>query len=116
MNFFDRNNSEGQRVNLRMRGKCYVWLLGAEYAPQIYVYGVSQARILEQVAMPSSGDLPDPGVEHALAGGFSTTEPPGKPTHTQRKGHMRTQDEGLGRNKCFWHLELGLPASRTGRN
>ena len=34
---------------------------------------------------PSPGDLPDPGIEPkslvspALAGGFSTTEPPGKP-------------------------------------
>ena len=82
----------------------------------LYVYGISQARILERVARPSSGDLPDPGVERALAGGFSTTEPRGKPTHTQRKGHMRTQDEGLGRNKCCQHLELGLPASGTGRN
>ena len=32
---------------------------------------------------PSPGDLPDPGTEPkspALAGGFFTTEPPGKPT------------------------------------
>ena len=31
---------------------------------------------------PSPGDLPDPGIEPtfpALAGGFFTTEPPGKP-------------------------------------
>ena len=31
---------------------------------------------------PSPGDLPDPGMEPsppALAGGFFTTEPPGKP-------------------------------------
>ena len=31
---------------------------------------------------PSPGDLPDPGIKHAfptLAGGFFTTEPPGKP-------------------------------------
>ena len=31
---------------------------------------------------PSPGDLPDPGIESmspALAGGFFTTEPPGKP-------------------------------------
>ena len=34
---------------------------------------------------PSPGDLPDPGIEHVfpvspeLAGGFFTTEPPGKP-------------------------------------
>ena len=32
---------------------------------------------------PSPGDLPDPGIEPtspALAGGFFTTEPPGKPS------------------------------------
>ena len=40
---------------------------------------VSQARILEWVAMPSSGDLPNPGIKlgapmsPALAGGFLTT-------------------------------------------
>ena len=31
---------------------------------------------------PSPGYLPDPGIElisHSLAGGFSTSEPPGKP-------------------------------------
>ena len=50
------------------------------------VPGILQARILEWVAMPSSpGDLPDPGIEPAslaypaLAGGFFTTGPPGKP-------------------------------------
>ena len=34
------------------------------------------------LAFPSQGDLPDPGIEPtslALAGGFFTTEPPGKP-------------------------------------
>ena len=36
---------------------------------------------------PPSGDLPDPGIEYrsltspALAGGFFTTEPPGKPSN-----------------------------------
>ena len=33
---------------------------------------------------PSPGDLPDPGIEPmspALAGGFFTTEPPGKPAY-----------------------------------
>ena len=32
---------------------------------------------------PSPGDLPDPGIEPAstaMAGGFFTTEPPGKPS------------------------------------
>ena len=38
----------------------------------------SQARILEWVAFPSPGALPDPGTKpmfSALAGGFLTTEP-----------------------------------------
>ena len=42
-------------------------------------HGISQARTLEWVAMPSPGDLPDPGIKpasltsSALAGGFFTT-------------------------------------------
>ena len=44
-------------------------------------HGVSQTRILEWVAIPPPGDLPNPGTEPistALEGGFFTTEPPGK--------------------------------------
>ena len=43
------------------------------------VHGILQARILEWVAMPSPGDLPDPGIKPtslmspALAGKFFTT-------------------------------------------
>ena len=40
------------------------------------VPGILQARILEWVAIPFSGDLPDPGIEPmspALAEGFFTT-------------------------------------------
>ena len=36
------------------------------------------------------GDLPDPGIQHispALAGGFFTTEPPGKPNDDNNKAH-----------------------------
>ena len=53
--------------------------------PGSSVYGILQARILEWVAIPFSKDLPDPGTEPmslmtpALAGGFFTVEPPGKP-------------------------------------
>ena len=35
-----------------------------------------------ELSFPSPGDLPDPGIEPtspALAGGFFTTEPPGRP-------------------------------------
>ena len=41
--------------------------------------GILQARILECVALPSSRDLPDPGIKPtfaALAGRFFTIEPP----------------------------------------
>jgi len=49
--------------------------------PGSSIHGISQTRILEWVAIPSSGDLPDPGIELssiALAGGFFNTEPPEK--------------------------------------
>ena len=54
------------------------------------VHGILQPRILEWVAMPSPGDLPDPEMEPtspvspALAGRFFTTEPPGKDIPMQR--------------------------------
>ena len=49
------------------------------------VHGFFQARILEQVAIFVSGDCPNLQIEPrslaspALADGFFTTEPPGKP-------------------------------------
>ena len=48
-------------------------------SPGSSVHGISQAKILEQVAFPNRGDLPDPGTElvslgsPALAGRFFTT-------------------------------------------
>ena len=53
--------------------------------PGSSVQGIFQARILESVPFPFTGDLPDPGVEPAslasptLAGRFFTIGPPGKP-------------------------------------
>ena len=55
--------------------------------PGSSVHGISQARILERVAFPSSGDLTDPQIEPmslmspALVDRFFTTEPPGKPNN-----------------------------------
>ena len=46
------------------------------------MHGILQARVLEWVAISSPRGFPNPGTEAtspALAGGFSTTEPPGKP-------------------------------------
>ena len=53
--------------------------------PGFSVHGIFQARILEWVAISFSRDLLDPGMEPAslvslaLAGGFFTIVPPGKP-------------------------------------
>ena len=53
--------------------------------PGSSVHGISQARILEQVAFPPPRDLPDPRIKPtslmspALTGRFFTTVPPGKP-------------------------------------
>ena len=57
----------------------HVQLFGCSL-PGFSVHGISQARIL--VWVPPPGDLLNPGTEPAfpaLAGGFFTTEPPGKP-------------------------------------
>ena len=45
--------------------------------PGSSLHGISQARILEWVVISTPGYLPNPG-SPALAGGFFTTEPPGK--------------------------------------
>ena len=51
--------------------------------PGSSVHGISQAKIPEWMAIFfSPGELPHPGIKltsPALAGGFFTTEPPGKP-------------------------------------
>ena len=44
-----------------------------------------------ELPFPSLGDLPDPGFEHmspTLAGGFFTTEPPGKPHASISQGNL----------------------------
>ena len=53
--------------------------------PVFSIHGILQAKLLGQLPFPPPGDLPDPGIEPmclaspALAGGFFTTAPPGKP-------------------------------------
>ena len=50
--------------------------------PGFSIHGILQARILEWAAIPSPGDLPDPGIEPglpALQADSLLTEPPGKP-------------------------------------
>ena len=50
--------------------------------------GFSRQKYWSGLLFPPPGDLPDPGIKHtspaspALAGGFFTTVPPGKPKMT----------------------------------
>ena len=59
--------------------------------------GILQARILEKGAISSSRDLHDPGIQPsslvspAMAGGFFTTVPPGKPQGRDHRPQI-TQD------------------------
>ena len=51
-------------------------------SPGSSVHGILQARILGWIAIPSPGDLPDPGIESgspALQADSLSSGPPGKP-------------------------------------
>ena len=53
--------------------------------PGSSVHGILQSRILEWVAIPSPGDLPDPGIKHespALQADSLPSETPRKPVLT----------------------------------
>ena len=80
--------------------------------PGSSVHGIFQARTLEWVAFPLSGDLPDPVIElkspagPKLAGGVFTPEPPWEP-------HILTQfrlnSYGKVSSKCpVWSLGTAL--------
>ena len=54
---------------------------GAHQAPLSMEF--SRQEYWSELPFPAAGSLPDPGIKHvspALAGGFFTTEPPGKPS------------------------------------
>ena len=63
--------------------------------PVSSVRGIFQARVLEWVAFPTPEDLPDPGIKPvhlaspALADGFFTTLPPGKPLDISYMSYFR---------------------------
>ena len=74
---------------------------------------ILQARTLEWVAMPSPGDLPNPGIEPRsplLQAGSLLSEPPGKPKNTGvgslsfLQGIFLTQELNQGLLHCRWIL------------
>ena len=55
------------------------------FDPMDCIHGILQARILEWVAFPLPGDLPNPGIEPMsppLQADSLPAEPPGKPKNT----------------------------------
>ena len=67
---------------------CLTLCVPMDYSlPGSSVHGILQARILEWVAIPSLGDLPNPGTEPrspALQADSLPSEPPGKSSHTKQ--------------------------------
>ena len=68
------------RVHARLLQSCPALCDAMDYSPpDSSVHGILQARILQWIAMCSSGDIPDPGIElvslmtPALAGRYCTT-------------------------------------------
>ena len=75
--------------------------------PGSSVHGISQARILEWMPLPSLGDLPNPGIEPespvspALQAGSSPAEPSGKPQH-MIIWHLKSAKKRVFFNKKCW--------------
>ena len=84
--------------------------------PRHSVHGISQARILESVALLPPGDLPDPGIKPAslmsptLAGKFFTIWPhfPLK-TCLFHRTHVAQKDETVFSNSMFFSSLLTCP-------
>ena len=97
--------------------------------PGSSVHGILQARRLEWVAISSSRDLPNAGIEHmslrspALAGRFFTPEPPGKPTSAlnpiastlmrarEERQSRRRPCKNRGRDYCSVARSQGRPGA-----
>jgi len=77
--------------------------------PGSSVHGISQARILEWIAISYSRGSSDPGIEPtslAMAGRFFTTEPPGKPIYYLMLS-FKSKRCSLPREKVGKHLVGG---------
>ena len=62
--------------------------------PGSSIHGIFQARVLEWIAFPSPGDLPNPGIEPrspALQADSLSAEPQGKPLNSLTRGQNHAQ-------------------------
>ena len=69
--------------------------------PGSSVHGILQARILKWVAIPSPGDLPNPGFKPgspALQADSLPTEPAGKPQHSRKRCHFHAHPSSSTRD------------------
>ena len=78
-----------------------------------HIHGILQARILEWVTIPFSGNLPNPGIEpssHTLQADSLPAEPPGKTKNTGvdslslLQQIFPTQESNQGLLHCRWIL------------
>ena len=109
--------------------------------PMVYtVHGILEARILQWVAFPFSGDLPNPGIKprsHALQAASLPAEPQGKPKNigvgslSVLQKIFLTLESNWGLLHCRWILyqlsyqgspqkdewgpDLAMPLSTVGR-
>ena len=86
-------------------------------ACQAPVHGILQARILEWVAIPSPGDLPNPGIKPrspALQADSLPSEPPGKPSkHCEgRESKIEVNFKVLKRKRDF-ERQLSIVSYKT---
>ena len=73
--------------------------------------GFSRQEYWSRLTIPSPEDLPAPGMEPeapALAEGFFTTEPPGKPQLARRAG-LWCGGGSSGESSCFFRAESSFP-------
>ena len=102
MQIKDHNKISLHAYRVRAQSISCVWLFcdPVDHSPpSSSIHGIFQARILEWVPISYSRDLPDPGIEPtspALAGGFFSTEPPGKPHMPTRMVQIKMTDK----SKC----------------
>ena len=76
------------------------------------VHGISRQEYWSGLPFPSPGALPDPGIElaaPALAGGFFTTEPPGKLVYVESflYAWSLTKEESCFRDKRLVKTDPG---------